>query len=161
MRARIISARPATADEVWDATRIAGMQERQLATVRAIASNWRNSVSVSGALVFSATLITAPEVLRTVDLQAKFDGGWLLGLGALLTALSLALSMLASFGWPRPVDISSSISLRAWERRACESARRQLTASMILAAGAFLMFAAAIAVLIFSVPLPFKFPGWQ
>jgi len=161
MEARIVSARPATPVEAADAARIAGMVERQLATIRAVASNWRNGVSVSGALVFATTLITAPEVLKTAPLQAKFDGGWLLGLGALCTAISLVLSMLASYGWPRPVDVATLGALRAWEQRACDRARRQLSASMVFAAAAFLLFATAVAVLIFGVPLPFKFAGWQ
>lgn len=160
MVARIIAGRPATASEVLDAARIAAMSERQLTTVRAAASSWRNGVGAASALVLATTVIAAPEVLDTATLQAKYDGGWLLALGALCTVISLALSMLASFGWPRPIDVATPGSLRTWEQRACTRARWQLNWSMVFALASFALFGTAIAVLVFGVPFPLSFPGW-
>lgn len=160
MNAKIVGGRPATLAETSEAEQLRQIGRIQLATIRSAAANWRNGVGMSGTIAAVATMVATPDVISAASKQAVFNGGWLLAIGALFTAASILLAMLASFGWPATSKISGTGELRAWEERAQVRARWQLQFSMSLALVGLCCFFTAIAILVFGVPFFFDFPGW-
>ncbi|MFJ4166864.1 hypothetical protein ACIPY5_15035 [Microbacterium sp. NPDC089698] len=153
--------RPANQAEIDEADDLRAIARAQLPIIRVAATNWRNGVGLGGVLALVMTSATGPEALKQLGAQAKYDTAWLLGLGALVTFVSLALAMYASFGWPTPAKIGTTGGLRAWEAKSVVIASWCLTVSMILAAAALVVLGAGVAVMVFGVPWPWPFPGWD
>lgn len=153
--------RAATAADIEESKRLNEVARNQLPFVRAAATNWRNAVGLGGVLALVVTVVAAPETVAALDDQARYNTGWLLGIGAVVTFVSLGLAMYASFGWVRPVAVGRTGSLRAWEEREARRSGWCLTLSMILAVVALIALSWAIAVMIFHVPAPVEFPGWD
>lgn len=153
--------RAATDADIQEAKRLTEATRHQLPFVRAAATNWRNSVGVGGVLALVVTTVAAPDAVAKLDEQARFNTGWLLGIGALLTFVSLALAMYASFGWVRPAAVGRTGTLRAWEEREVRISGWCLSISMILAVVALVALSWSVGVMVFDVPPPFDFPGWD
>ncbi|MEW2012876.1 MULTISPECIES: hypothetical protein [Microbacterium] len=158
---RSTGGRAATDAEVQEAKRLAEVARHQLPFVRAAATNWRNSVGLGGVLALVLTTVAAPDAVAQLDAQARFNTGWLLGIGALLTFVSLALAMYSSFGWVRPAAVGRTGTLRAWEEREVRISGWFLSISMILAVVALVALSWSVGVMVFDVPPPFDFPGWD
>lgn len=152
--------RPATAEDIDEAKRLSEVARNQLPFVRAAATNWRNSVGLGGVLALVVTTVAAPDAVAKLEPHARYNTAWLLGIGALLTFISLGLAMYASFGWVRRSNVGSTGALRSWEERASLSSGRCLTISMALALAALIALSCSVAIMVFDVPLPFDFPGW-
>ncbi len=153
--------RPATPEEVDEAQRLEIIERDQLPSVRKAAANWRNSVGIGGVVGFVLASALDADLIRALPDSAKFNGVWLLGIGAALAVASLVLAMIASFGWPRYARLGTTGALDAWERRATRSAVRLLVTSMLLAAIALIVLACALGVLMFQIPFFIQFPGWD
>lgn len=152
--------RPANQGEIDEASDVSELARTQLPIIRQAASNWRNGVGLGGVLALAAPLALGPETLKLVCEQDKYNAAWLLGIGVLLTVISLALAMYASFGWPTPAKIGTTGGLRSWESGAVRSASWSLSISMGVAVVALVAIGSAMAVMVFGVPWPWDFPGW-
>lgn len=152
--------RPANQAEIDEANDLSKIAQAQLPIVRQTATNWRNGVGLGGVLAIVVPLITGPEAIKSLCEQEKFNTAWLLGIGAALTFVSLAIAMYASFGWPSLAKIGRTGGLRKWEQKEAVVASWCLIFSMIAALGALLFLGYGVAVMVFDVPSLIKFPGW-
>ncbi|MFE6735571.1 hypothetical protein [Microbacterium sp. NPDC057650] len=153
--------RPATQVEINEAEDLAVIARKQLPIIRQAATNWRNGVGLGSFLALVVPVAIGPETIQVLSAQEKFNVAWLLGIGALLTVVSLALAMFASFGWPTAAKIGTTGGLRSWESSAARSASWCLSVSMLLAVAALFALGSGLAVVVFGVPWPWDFPGWQ
>lgn len=160
MSYKITAGRAATAFEVSEAMRLNLLAERQLASVRLAAEKWRNGVGIATSVSGAITLLAAPDVLAGASARATVDGAWLLGIGALLGLVSLALAMRAAFGWPTSALFAAPDSLRAWEKAELVRTVRALRVSMVVSVAALVILGISVAVLVFGVPFLWAFPGW-
>jgi hypothetical protein len=152
--------RPATQRDIAEAKERDEIARTQLPIIRQAATNWRNGVGLGGVLVLAVPAMTGHDAVKLLSAQEKYNSAWLLGLGALLAFISLALAMYASFGWPTRAKIGVTGGLLEWQDRAVRAATWCLTISMILAVAALVAIGAGIAVMVFQVPWLWNFPGW-
>lgn len=158
---RVKGIRPATDAEIATKTRLDELAERQLSSVRDTAQNWRNNVGFGAIASAVVGLLQTPDIVKSASPQQVADGAWLLGIAVVVTAASFACALRASFGWPRWTTITSADALRQWEDREVGATIFYLRWSMIVAVPGFLALCAGYAVMIFDIPLPIHFPGWQ
>lgn len=152
--------RPASQAEIDEANDLSRIARAQLPIVRHAATNWRNGVGLGGVLAIVVPLTSGPEAIESLGEQEKFNTAWLLGIGAVLTFVSLALAMYASFGWPAPAKIGHTGGLREWEQKEVAVASWCLRFSMVAALVALLSLGYGVAVMVFDVPSLIAFPGW-
>lgn len=152
--------RPASQAEIDEANDLSMIARAQLPIVRQAATNWRNGVGLGGVLAIVVPLASGPEAIESLCEQAKFNTAWLLGIGAVLTFVSLALAMYASFGWPLLAKIGHTGGLRKWEQKEVIVASWFLRFSMVAAVVALLFLGYGVAVMVFGIPSLINFPGW-
>lgn len=150
----IQSARPASPRSVERAARIRKLYGGQLSTVRAMAQNWRNGVGLATVLGGAVALLAIPDVIKSANQRSIEDGGLLLIVGAATAILSVLLSLRASFGWPKRVDVTRPSSLELWEIAETIRSVWFLRISVALAVVSLVALGLACAVLIFHVALP-------
>lgn len=159
--AKIVSARPSDPATIAQNVQKREMHRRELTSVRAMAQNWRNGVGLSGIAGGAVGLIAIPTVISAADRTSVVDGAHLLLFGALFAAVAMGLALLASFGWPKRLDVSEPHTLAKWEVEEVDRSVRYLGASMIAAVVATAVLGCAGAVLLFEVPLFFHFADWK
>lgn len=152
--------RPASQADIDEANDLSKIAQAQLLIVRQAATNWRNGVGLGSVLAIVVPLTTGPEAIESLCEQEKFNTAWLLGIGVLLTCVSLVLAMIASFGWPAPAKIGHTGGLRKWKSKEVVVASWCLGISMGVAVIALLFLGYGIAVMVFDVPSLITFPGW-
>lgn len=119
-----------------------------------MAQNWRNGVGLATVLGGAVALLAIPDVIKSANQQSVDDGGVLLLVGAITAVLSVVLSLRASFGWPRRVDVTHPWSLELWEIAETVRSIWCLRISVFLAGVSIVALGFACAVLIFHVALP-------
>jgi hypothetical protein len=144
-----------TGTEILHKRKVNELAANQITRIRRVAEQWRNGAALATLAGAAISAFTGPDVVGAASDLQRIQGGCALAVALVLAVVAIGLSMRASFGWPKVVDLRTPEALAEWERKEIHGSIKALTASIWLTLLSVLAFGIAGAVLVFGFVIKF------